>query len=108
MSTKLTRRGTRYNPSPEEKLAHRRQKNKESAARFYREHKIEINEKRKKTYHKNKGHKTPKKRDHFTREENIAEQIALQSKRVTLNPVQLSRLSGLKLVEAVNEMLKNE
>jgi hypothetical protein len=42
----------------------------------------------------------------LTREETIAEQTALQSERVKINPVQLSRLSGPKLVEAVKEMLK--
>jgi hypothetical protein len=74
---------------------------KEKQAKYYQDKKVSIH-KYQKEYAKTKKRDT----QCLTREETIAEQTALQSKRVILNPVQLSRLSGPKLVEAVKEMLK--
>lgn len=91
---------TRRRLTAEEKIEGARRR-KEKQAKYYKDKKPSIR-KAQKEYSRKKNRDI----QCLTREETIAEQIALQSRPVILNPVQLSRLSGPKLVEAVNEMLK--
>lgn len=91
---------TRRRLTAEEKIESAKQRKKKQA-KYYQEKKVTIRKAQEEYAEtKNRGSQC------LTRAENIAEQTALESEPVKIKPVQLSRLSGQKLVEAVNEMLK--